>query len=219
MSRNPKQSADVGQEFFSEAYWRRHEPEPTDRGSQSGENIFNSVGYALSEWEVMEEAFADLFMVMTEIVSAGSYVTVRRVYGEVEQSAGRRTALRTAGEIFFVRHANLERTQLGRLLTAFERAASRRDDIAHGKALSFTVNGTDMGYFLVPAGYNLRRNAAFTGLSGTNLEDDPLWFMPGRYRYAESAILAYADKNSRISAKEFGNINRLSLRRLVWKSD
>jgi hypothetical protein len=126
--------------LFAASYWERPELSPDDRGDASVDPIFHAVGLALSQWETAESVLVDLFIMLCDLDNANSYTAIRRAFGTLESSGGRRKALEEAAEVYFGHYWGDPATKpFKKLLSTFERASGRRNDIAHGRAHHLTV--------------------------------------------------------------------------------
>ncbi len=146
--------------IFPEDHWNR--PPLRDRGDATADLTYGAVGMAITQWEMLEDAVADLFAVLVQ----GQYSIAQRVYGAITTSHVRREALRNAAEIVFrnIAASEEERNTFAQLLDNFSRASARRDDIAHAIVMGFQLSREpnapmeDLGCFLLPPRYNSERN-------------------------------------------------------------
>jgi hypothetical protein len=132
--------------IFTEQFWRRPAPQPM--GDDDPKLVYQAVGEALSQWEQVDQRLADLFLAFTCEASADDMTkrAIRRAYGSIISTAGRREAIRAAAEIYFVPvvAAGIEvrdpalperkdvEAGLVDICKAAGWAAKLRDDIAHG---------------------------------------------------------------------------------------
>ena len=125
MARGPRPHGEAVAQSPS-AYWDR--PEAKETGDSQRDPLYRAVGKALSQWERAEEGFAELFRIL---IGSRSNAAVR-AYGSITNSAGRREALRSAAEVVFLESdvPDIEIKEFKDLLIHFEKASSRRDDIA-----------------------------------------------------------------------------------------
>jgi len=145
------------------AFWDR--PPLREVGEPNADPIYLAVAKALSQWERAEEGFATLFQILIETRSEAA----ARAYRSITNSTGRRQALRSAAEVTFTEKSIIEadREEFKDLITHFERASSRRDDIAHGIVMYESVSAEDgkliqpSGWFLLVPYYNTSRTFAF----------------------------------------------------------
>jgi hypothetical protein len=159
---------------LTKPYWER--PEPKRKGSDTPDQIFAAVGVALSQWELVDEQLANLFIAFTCEPNTGAYTkhAVGRAYGSIISTAGRRTAIAAAGEVYFpawMRENEAEKNGLKDILNAAQWAAKLRDDVAHGvchenievvsSADNVVVREEKFGSFLMPPGYNTGRTYTY----------------------------------------------------------
>lgn len=138
------------------AYWKR--PANENQGDENPHKVYEAVGFALTSWELMEEAFAELYLVLVKAPKASDNPT-RRAFGSIESNSGRRKAVEAAAEAFFrnlwddksIRSAFLN------LTNGIAQGSKRRDDIAHGIVLGQVIDGVSYGSFLFPPDYNTLR--------------------------------------------------------------
>jgi hypothetical protein len=183
--------------LFPKGYWER--PANEKRGDPSAAQIYQAVGAALTAWELAEESLADLFLVMSQCTDANAYNAIRRAFGSIESSAGRRKALEAVAPIYFAPYwpHELIKRALNQVMNAFERASARRDDIAHGIGITFRVDDEDLGAFLIPAAYSSSRNKPFPEI----IETDKMSFEKGYYRYTSEQISTFAQRFSELKRK------------------
>jgi hypothetical protein len=177
--------------LFPKDYLARPKIDSKARGDATPDEIFHAVGLALTQSESAECALAMLFQVLSGAEPAGAFHALRRAFGSIEHSAGRRKALEATAEIYFGAYwANpLIKKPFNAFIKAFERGSSRRDEIAHGMAYSVVINNEQMGAFLFPAEYNTQRTFPFAG----SVADDPLAFSRAKYRYTAAIIRNFAN--------------------------
>lgn len=159
--------------IFTERYWSRPEPKP--KGSDTPDQIFAAVGLALSQWELVDEQLANLFFAFACEPSTGAYTkhAIGRAYGSIISTAGRRTAIAAAGEVYFpkwMRDNDAEKDGLKHILNAAGWAAKLRDDVAHGichenievvtSTNSVVTKEEKFGSYLMPPEYNTGRTYA-----------------------------------------------------------
>jgi hypothetical protein len=169
-------------DLFTEQFWKRPGPQP--KGDDDPKLIYQAVGVALTQWEHVDQRLADLFLAFTSEPSADDATkrAIRRAYGSIISTAGRREAIRAASEIHCVPlvvsyglrlHApdlpeskDIE-NELVDVLNAAQWAAKLRDDIAHGAVredIEVVTRRNDeiikeekFGSFLMPPEYNTGR--------------------------------------------------------------
>lgn len=170
-------------------FWGR--PGSKSAGDANPDDIYLAVGKALSEWESVEEALTFLFMVFTECDQANTFRAVQRAFGSIEFNSGRRRALNAAAEIYFEPYWDYARKDLNALIISeVDAAARRRDDIAHGRVISFAVDKIYRGSLLVPPAYNTGRTYATIPKD----EMDPVGIFKARYRWVAVDVTRIAEK-------------------------
>lgn len=186
--------------LFVGTYWERPELSQADRGDASVDPIFHAVGLALSQWETAESALADLFLILCECDNASSHTAIRRAFGSIESSGGRRKALEEAAEVYLGHYgADPSTKPFKKLISTFERASGRRNDIAHGRAHALAVDNQPLGAFLFPAPYNTGRNSLFPAVDNS----DPFSVTTGKYRYTSATVIGFANKFGELTMKIF----------------
>lgn len=168
-------------------YWVA--PLPKDFGDESNEPVFKSVGYALTTWEQIETILSRMFQLFVESNSDAAM----RAFGSISSASGRREALDMAAEIYASKKKQLFPVDDFKLLMKhIGQASVRRNEIAHGIATSFNLDGKSHGFFLVPASYLSRKNEARTLdwwkqiASSTN--EDQFSVFGSKYRYTSTDI-------------------------------
>lgn len=131
-------------------------PPPMVQGDDLVEAIHAATGYALVNWETLEEGLAGLFGLFVQTRSEAAL----RVYGNIASAAARRDAIKVAAEVYFGEAPNDElEGHLKSLLASVGQASGRRNDIAHGVAKMFAEAGTPGGgYYLVAPKHHTRKN-------------------------------------------------------------
>ena len=186
-------------------FWDR--PPPREIGEPSADPIYLAVGRALSYWERAEQGFATLFQTLIESQSAAA----ARAYGSITNSAGRRQALRSAAEVTFAEKdiTHLDREEFKDLMTHFEKASSRRDDIAHGIVMFEMVSGED-GKLLQPAGWLLLVPDYNTSRTFALPQDrSEVFWDRGKYRYNSADIAVYERKFTALTEWAFDYAKRI----------
>jgi len=142
--------------------WDRS-PQP-DKGELSAEDIFVSVGRALSAWENLEAALGDFFAF---IVGAGFGLTdpALRAYGSVSSFANRATMLEEAAAAYFHDNPNSHfKERFRQVITVECRGFSgRRNQIAHGRVQGAFNKSGGIGMYLMPSLYATKNAPAFPG--------------------------------------------------------
>jgi hypothetical protein len=153
-------------------------PHPAS-GEDSEEAIYIGVGRALDTWERFDSTFSWLY---------GAFVdphrhnrAAMRSFGTLAAFQARADQLEQAGNVYFAGGRDqAQEAQLKRLLNVARRAASRRNDIAHGQVwFESPQPGWAGGFFLGPASYSSRRHS---------IEGDPL------YAYSRVELDAFAER-------------------------
>jgi hypothetical protein len=177
---------------MSERELQRHwgRPEPRKQGDLDPDRLFSAVGQALTNWEHVEQELAQLFMILISCDSPRTSETVRRAFGAIEFNTGRRRAIEAAAEVFFGHHWNTAKKDLDKLLKHVETGSRRRDDIAHGRVMTISTEGTYRGGFLMPPEYNTGR----TYLSMNRDSGEPLDIYRAKYRFIAADVLSFASK-------------------------
>jgi hypothetical protein len=182
-------ASEKGERLFPKGYFARCRPSPV--GDKEASATFHAVGLALTNWELAETALATLFYVLSNATEANALNAIRRAFGAIESSAGRRKAIEAAAEIYFAhdwKNKVVSEPFLG-LMAAFKDASARRDEIAHGIVHGMKVNDEELGCFLYPSEYNTQRTQAWI-----TSDADPFAFKRALYRYTSKNILEYAQK-------------------------
>ncbi len=158
-------------------------PAPS-RGNRSVKPIYQAVGHALSQWELVEFFLSSLFRTFVESHSDAA----SRAYGAIVSTTGRYDALSEASQVFFMRHQNKFDSEnaesLKKLLGSYRNATGRRNDIAHGWAIYIKIENKSKGAYLQAPDYNSRKR-------------DPIKFstsLGSNYSYSKSEIDELADK-------------------------
>ena len=169
--------------IFTEQFWKR--PAPQSKGDDDPKLLYRAIGEALSQWEHVDQRLADLFLAFTSERSSDDAVkrAIRRAYGSIISTAGRREAIRVAAEIHCVPltiwhgamllsspdlpDAKEIEGKLLDILNAAQWASKLRDDIAHGLVMEGIERVTrrddkiikeeEFGSFLMPPEYNTGR--------------------------------------------------------------
>lgn len=155
-------------------------------GSKTREEVFLSVGRALSQWEIIESKMGFLFAHLVESES----MAAQRAYGSISNTSGRKTAIENAAEIFHDRHYKFPIDKLNLLTNHYGKAAAYRNRIAHGLAVEHTDEKGTRGIFLVPSFFSAKNREAQTydfWKKATETEDE--FYVHGySYRYTHEDI-------------------------------
>ena len=175
--------------IFKKAAWIREDSPETSPSSQ--DQIFLTVGMTTSAWEGVESAFASLIDYMTESSDLWMNETVRRVFGSIESSSGRRNAFLSIAEVYFREYWPDLRRDFTVMCDGLSEAARRRDEIVHGIATSIIIENEHRGAFLFPTDYNTARNT----MHPWHPDPDPkIVCGPGKYCYTHLMIHKIARK-------------------------
>lgn len=139
----------MANQFFPTNYWER--PPRAAKGSANSVEVHAAVGAALSQWETVETLVSALFALVS---GAPNSRAAQRAYGTIGGVRGRCDALRAAGDIFFneIHKDAVGWESFNELLHNYQKASERRNDIAHGVAI------TEMrGAFLAPPTYATKK--------------------------------------------------------------
>jgi hypothetical protein len=139
-------------------------PNPEPKGDPNETMIYTAVGAALSKWESVEAAAAEIFTVLVGAESAMTSLVVPpavRAFGIVTSFPTRCEMITTAAKAFFSIHkevASYER-DIGDALSEAREYSNRRNEIAHGVVREVTNSETKEfeGYYLFPSFYNPKR--------------------------------------------------------------
>jgi hypothetical protein len=125
-------------------------------GDKSENEIFVAVGKASSHWEIVEQAIASLFTVVTVGRYYAPTAPTIRAYSSVASSHNRIQMVRAAVESWLHEwhHFEFGSEVLG-ILNECSGWAGRRNDIAHGVADRY-LDEMEKGWFLVPGLYNIK---------------------------------------------------------------
>ncbi len=196
-------------------FWKR--PEPKASGDESYDAILQAVGSALTAWENLENDFARLFGMLCSGSPPFSSPAAQRAYGAIASNSGRRDAMVAAAEVHFNLHTHTKEApaKFARLMAHFQQGSSRRNEIAHGYAVHYEVDGRDLGSFLIPPEYNSRKTSVWTLEAAKAAEaGDSFAGLRVDYRYTSGDIVGFAAKfallrNSvlRFSAYDIGSQN------------
>lgn len=163
-------------------------PPSKEYGDVTDDAVFLAVGRALSTWEEIEVALANMFALFVESYSDAA----KRAFGAISSSSGRREALENAAEMFATMQGDdFPKKDFDQILSHIAKASGRRNEIAHGIVTAFELDGKKHGHFLVPASYNSRKTAARTNEWWLKLASDPedqFMVFGGKYRYTSADI-------------------------------
>ena len=191
---------------FEEGFWARPTYDGTKAGEGAPNRIFEAVGHALTEWERAEECLYYLHSIVCGVPSSSeAHDIVMRSFGTTESTMGRITAVRAAATMYFDPwwHIASIRDTVDELFNGAQKAAQRRNEIAHGKVTgvrTFVKDGApvelDTGYLLLAPRYMSGRTNAFPS-------PDPLdiWSVTkSHYGFNSSDVEVFADKFTRLAS-------------------
>lgn len=158
-------------------------PSSREQGSPTDDEVYHSVGRALTAWENTEFAFATIFGLLSESRTGAA----ARAYGTLQGPMPRIQMLREAGNVYKASNAGWGRFEdLDRLIRHYKEAAALRNQIAHGVVMEFLIDEKSRGFFLVPAMYNSKGHA-FKGpefWDQVSRSEDPFTVFGINYRYS-----------------------------------
>lgn len=127
-------------------------PPAATAGDPTNTILFTAVGQALSSWEWVE---GHLGMLFGEFVAPGRpALAASRAYGIVSSSRGRADMLRQAADAYFSIHPDeAMQTAFKAQMNVLDRAAPRRNDIAHGIVQPFDFGREASTWALYPSYY------------------------------------------------------------------
>jgi hypothetical protein len=132
---------------------------PTPAYGDSHEDAISLVvGRALTSWECVEEALADIFAIFVNADTVDpERAPALRAYGSVASARGRADMLDSAGEAYFLNNPNTQlQADFEAVLRNYRGYAARRNDIAHGRAGQESTNPAH-GWYLYPGLYNSKK--------------------------------------------------------------
>lgn len=122
------------------------------KGDKDSNVLFQSVGQALSAWELLDSSLAELFDVIVvwrprKLSNSAGFMA----YSAVSTSEARIEMLRACAIRALNKYPSVLSTALGFINTS-QHFRARRNDIAHGHA----INAVEYGYFLAPNNVSAR---------------------------------------------------------------
>jgi hypothetical protein len=127
-----------------------------EAGNVSETEIFTAVGRASSHWELVEQAIAGLFTIVTVSKYYAPAAPTIQAYSSVASSHNRIQMVRAALEAWLHEWSHFEfAAQVQAVLNECGGWAGRRNDIAHGVADRY-LDEFRKGWFLVPGLYNIK---------------------------------------------------------------
>jgi hypothetical protein len=168
------------------------------QGDHTENEIFKSVGRALTEWENVENSCARLFAIFVSAHQQRAYhAPAVRAYGSIVGFTSRGTMLRLAAKAYFDRRKDKKSIfaeEFKTLIDECSEYAARRNEIAHGSVKSMfvtekhTKNGSRLsalGFYLLPSFYNPKK-----------YKDEQL-----TYQYISSDILHYSQEFTKLDMR------------------
>jgi len=178
-----------GQSKYPEpnSYWKPPD-KWEDQGDSSENTLYQSVGRALSSWAHVEFIFGFAFGTFIET----NWGAIGRVYGSIEGTKGRIAALKavTDDAFYLKKVSEQERVDWARLLVHYDRGSGVRNEIAHGAAVHVSNNHGNLGWFLVPAFDNPKKN----NLVWKAMDSGEMPLGRQKYRFTSANIDAIAQK-------------------------
>jgi hypothetical protein len=127
-----------------------------EMGNKSEAEIFTAVGKASSHWELLEQAIASLFTVVTVSKYYAPAAPTIQAYSSVVSSHNRIQMVRAALEAWLHEWKHFQfGAQVRAILNECNGWASRRNDVAHGIADRYS-DEMEKGWFLVPSLYSIK---------------------------------------------------------------
>lgn len=183
------------------------DPRPVNPLGDSNQNvIFNAVGEALTEWEQLENACAQLFAVLVSANQKRAYLAPAiRAYGMVSGAGIRQQMLVSAAESYFSRRkgmAQKQEAELNGLMKEYSKFAARRNEIAHGlvQRVFLTKRGVRpaaIGIYLTPSFYNPKK-----------FKNEQL-----SYLYTSSDLIFYRQEFTKLSLRIGGLKEKMQIKR------
>jgi hypothetical protein len=173
--------------------WEIREPSP--RGDPNPNLLFESIGRALTEWETVEGACAELFALFVLAPKRKPlHAPAVRAYGAVVSYQGRCAMIRAASDAYFQTRKDKKSAFQAKLKELIDRCldySNRRNEIAHGRVCVLygypvrkdTGKGKEIGYYLFPSFFNPKKY----GLD-----------MEVTYRYTSSDVIHYQQEFTKL---------------------
>jgi hypothetical protein len=181
-------------EYNPQHPWNPLPKEPD--GDLDTSTLFAAVGEALSTWEIMEGTLGQIFAGL-----CGSHEEAPvRAFGRVQSAGGRYDMLEEAFDCSSAKRF-LAAYDFPRLLKDIRCFSARRNEIAHGHALTWEFNGTPKGAFWVPPSYNSKKHLSREQTARIEPADE-LFALPlvtGLYAYNSRQINYYRDEFIKLS--------------------
>jgi hypothetical protein len=140
-------------------------PPQSDRGDVDENTLFAEIGRALTEWEQVDTACAELFAVFVSVARRSiHHAPAIRAYGTVVSYRARCEMLRAAADAFFHNRKKKRDAFEGRLRSLINECqafSDRRNEIVHGHvSVAYDMRrgrARNIGHYLVPSQYNPRK--------------------------------------------------------------
>jgi hypothetical protein len=132
----------------------------SENGDEVARELYVSVGYALTQWELSESSLGTLFAAFVK-PTGGNHIPYR-AFGNLLSSGSRRDMVLEAAETYFTYFPNEELfDKIEKTMRLYSDGSRRRDQIAHGVVMGDTVsiNPPKFIYFLRPSFYASRNLA------------------------------------------------------------
>jgi hypothetical protein len=135
------------------------------RGDADAKVLFAAIGEALTSWEWVEGACAEVFAVLVSVSHKSSvHAPAIRAFGTVISFPGRCEMIREAAEAYFLRRrikSARYQKRLKELMKECLQFSGRRNEIAHGRVSEvYTMRRGKkfvLGNYLLPSLYNPRK--------------------------------------------------------------
>lgn len=151
-------------------------------GSEQMDDVFRAVGAALTQWEFVETAFAELFG--TLLGAPGG--SAARAYGVVTTSGARRDMIMQAAHGEFP-HDEALLAQIKDILSIAEVGSQRRNEIAHGAVMRLDDRGEDRGCYLIPPTYVSKKFRFIVDATFTEVNWNGVAMLKSMVNYAYTA--------------------------------
>jgi hypothetical protein len=129
------------------------------KGDDSEDITFCSIGRALTRWETLDIYLAILFSYLVGIFTPSAI----RAYGSLGTFSGKLAMIREAGKAFItLENAEHIQTDFDKLMNLSEKYSARRNEIAHGIVISYSQEmffhqQDKEGFVLVPNYHNAKK--------------------------------------------------------------
>lgn len=128
--------------------WKWERPAGLPTGDTQSAVLYQSIGLALSAWEIAEYSVSLVFASFME----ANPVAAERVFGLLQGLPTKIGALEQAAQAAFWHRKVEKRVREGwqRLRGHYNEAAGRRNEIAHGQVSAIQSSQGNLGFFLTP---------------------------------------------------------------------